>query len=112
MPPIGLPLNLDITNFVSLVLIWWLFCGLEETISKTLALEFVGLVVDGKARQVSILDAKSCILSYQILQLGLIQESHYLIVLSVNFVQLHCFCMGLVSICEADSLVQIHLRTL
>ena len=90
---IGLPLNLGISIFGSLAWIWLLFCWLEEALSKSLALEFVGLVVDGKARQVSILVTKSCILSwdkkkycsflYQIFQLELIQESHYLIVLFV-----------------------------
>ena len=39
------------------------FCGLEETLSKSLALEFVGLVVGGKAGQVSMFDTKSCNLS-------------------------------------------------
>lgn len=36
--------------------------GLEETLSKLLALEFLELAVDGKASQVSILDTESCIL--------------------------------------------------
>ena len=31
---------------------WLLFCGLEETLSKSLVLEIVGLVVDGKEEQV------------------------------------------------------------
>ena len=35
---------------------------LEETPSKSLTLEFVGLVVEGKSRQVAILNTKSCIL--------------------------------------------------
>ena len=41
---IGLPLNLGICIFESLASIRWLFRGLEETLSKSLALEFVGLV--------------------------------------------------------------------
>ena len=96
--------------------------GLEETVSKSPALEFDELVVDGKRRQVSILSILSCIFyhqikkccsfHYQVLHLELIQESHYLIALSVHFVQLHYFYMILVSIYEANFLVQIHLKTL
>lgn len=69
--------------------------GLEETLSKLLALEFLELAVDGKASQVSILDTESCILSVNkrycsffinFFRLELIQESHHLIVLSAQFV--------------------------
>ena len=59
---IGLPLNLGISISGSLASIWLLFCGLEETLSKSRALVIVGLVVDGKERQASILYSKSCIL--------------------------------------------------
>ena len=48
---IGLALNLGISVFGSLALTWLLFCGLEETLSKSLALVIAGLVVDGKERQ-------------------------------------------------------------
>ena len=40
--------------------------GLEETVSKSPALEFDELVVDGKRRQVSILSILSCIFYHQI----------------------------------------------
>ena len=60
---IGLSLNLGISISGSLALVWLLFCGLEELLSTLLALEIVELVVDGKARQVSIFDTNSRILS-------------------------------------------------
>ena len=69
--------------------------GLEETLSKLLALEFLELAVDGKASQVSILDTELCILSVNkrycsffidFFRLELIQKSHHLIVLSAQFV--------------------------
>ena len=37
--------------------------SVTRSIIKSLALKFVELVVDGKAREVSILDTKSCILA-------------------------------------------------
>ena len=50
---------------------------LEETPSTSLTLEFVGLVVEGKARQVAILDTKSCILqlSKKVLSISLSNSS-------------------------------------
>ena len=58
-----LPLNLGSSIFGSFASLWLLFCELEETLSKSLALVIIGLVVDGKESQVSILGSKSCILS-------------------------------------------------
>ena len=49
---IDLPLNLGISIFGGLASMWLLLCGLEETLSKSLVLEIVGLVVDGKEEQV------------------------------------------------------------
>ena len=98
-----------------------LFCGSGETLSKSQELEFVELVVDGKARQVLILNNKACFLSLneKVLLISLSNSltwtnsrvslfNHFICSI---FIQLHYFHMILVSMYEVDFLGQIHLKT-